>query len=191
MDAVDAAAWPDDAVVVGRVLGAWGVKGWVRVQPFSSDPQALFSSRQWLLAALPPDADIRRPPARAMQAKVAQAREHGDGVVAQLHDVSDRAAAEGLRGLSVVVPRSRFPTPDPGEYYWVDLIGCAVVNREGTRLGVVDDLFTTGPNSVLRVRDRQPGDPAMRERLIPFVAAYVDDVRVAERRIVVDWGVDD
>lgn len=189
--APDGAAWPADAVEVGRIVGAWGVKGWLRVQPFSADPQALFSCRQWLLAALPPDGDARRPPARAMRAKVAQAREHGDGVVAQLHEVADRETAETLKGLSVVVPRSSFPTPDPDEFYWVDLIGCTVVNREGAALGVVQDLFTTGPNSVMRVRDGAEGDPAARERLIPFVSAYVDDVRVAERRIVVDWGVDD
>jgi 16S rRNA processing protein RimM len=122
--------------------------------------------------------------------KVAQAREHGDHVVAQLHDVDDRAAAEALRGLSVLVARSSFPTPDPDEYYWVDLLGCSVVNREGTTLGTVADLFSTGPHSVMRVRNGAEGDPGTSEVLIPFVAAYVDEVRLAERLVLVDWGVD-
>lgn len=190
MTAPDGAAWPADAVEVGRIAGAWGVKGWLRVQPFSADPQALFSSRQWLLAMLPPGGDASREPAGWRRVKVAQAREHGDHVVAQLHDVADRAAAEALRGFSVVVARSSFPTPDPDEYYWVDLIGCTVVNREGVTLGTVADLFSTGPHSVMRVRDGAEGDPAARELMVPFVAAYVDEVRIAERRIVVDWGTD-
>jgi 16S rRNA processing protein RimM len=112
--------------------------------------------------------------------RVAEAREHGDVVVARCHDVDDRAAAEGLRGASIHVPRANFPTPADGEYYWVDLIGCRVVNREQVDLGVVQGLIETGPTCVLRVGSAP-------ETLIPFVSAYVDEVRLAERTIRVDW----
>jgi 16S rRNA processing protein RimM len=125
--------------------------------------------------------------------RVIEAREHGDGVVAQVQDVSDRSAAEALRGTRIFIARSSFPSADPGEHYWVDLIGLAVINREGQRLGTVIDLIDTGAHSVLRLqRDDAPvGAPADEaERLIPFVAAYVDDVNLAERRITVDWGLD-
>jgi 16S rRNA processing protein RimM len=187
----DTGPWPDDAVEVGRIVDAWGVKGWVKVQPFASDPQALFSSRRWLLKA--PEGAVR-PGALALPGllKITEAREHGELVVALAQGVADRAAAEALRGARVFVPRSSFPTPDTDEFYWVDLIGLAVVNRDGQELGRVVGLIDTGPHSVLRVvpegADPAKGDEA--ERLIPFVAAYVDAVDMPQRRIRVDWGLD-
>jgi 16S rRNA processing protein RimM len=190
---VETTSLPADAVEVGRIVGAWGIKGWVRVQPFSGDPQALFSTRQWLLCAATPIARAAaapRPQGAARLVKVAQAKEHGDGIVAQLHDVPDRSAAEALKGQSIWVSRQSFPTPDADEYYWVDLIGLDVINREGDRLGTVAELFSTGPQSVMRVLSGAADDPSTVETLIPFVAAYVDEVRLAERLIRVDWGRD-
>ena len=183
-------AWPEDAVEIGRILDAWGVKGWLRVQPFASDPQALFSSRRWFVK--PPEAkDIKQfgtQPAASFPSllKVTEAKEHGDVVVAQVQEVGDRNAAEALRGVRLFVGRSSFPTASADEYYWVDLIGMTVVNREGQTLGTVAGLIDTGPHSVLRLAAPTPAE----ERLIPFVGAYVDDVSMAERRITVDWGLD-
>ena len=122
-----------------------------------------------------------------------QAKEHGDGIVAQAHEIPDRNAAEALHGARIFVSRQSFPTADPDEFYWVDLIGLAVSNREGVVLGSVVGLIDTGPHSVLRVApDAVPeGQTAQEaERLIPFVGAYVDSVSLPERRIVVDWGLD-
>lgn len=186
----DAPEWPADAIEVGRIAGAWGVKGWIRVQPFASDPQALFSSRRWYLK--PPEGGaLPRPGAAAGTIppllKVTNARDHGDGVVAQVQDVTDRSGAEALRGARVFVPRSSFPTAGEGEFYWIDLIGLSVVNREGERLGQVVGLIDTGPHSVLRV---QPEGEGADERLIPFVGAYVDEVSLERRLITVDWGAD-
>lgn len=187
----DTVDWPADAVEVGRIVDAWGVKGWIKVQPFAADPQALFSTRRWFLKA--PEGALR-PGAAAFPPllKIAQSREHGDVVVAQVHDVGDRNAAEALRGARVFVPRASFPTPAADEFYWVDLIGLAVVNREGASLGRVVGLLDTGPHSVLRVLPEN-ADPARgeeAERLIPFVAAYVDAVEREAGHIVVDWGLD-
>ena len=189
-------AWPEDAIEVGRIVDAWGVKGWVKVQPFAADPQALFSSRRWFLK--PPEASgpagPRRPAAGAAippLLKITQAKHHGDGVVAKPVDVEDRSGAEALRGARVFVPRASFPTADPDEYYWVDLIGLTVVNLQGETLGTVSGLLDTGPHSVLRIAP--PGADAKDEavqRLVPFVAAYVTDVSLADKRITVDWGLD-
>lgn len=205
MDAAfDEPPWPQDAVEVGYVAGAWGVKGWIRVEPHAADPQALFSSRRWFLRPPEPAAGrgtASRPPPGAAAPRlptclrIVQAREHGDGIVAQARDIDDRAAAEALRGARIHVPRGSFPTAEPDEYYWVDLIGLAVVNREGEALGEVVGLVETGPQCVLRVAAPPvPGAGAAAdapaERLIPFVAAYVDSVDLAARRIVVDWGID-
>lgn len=179
-------AWPDDAVEVGRIGGAWGVKGALRVQAYAAAPQALFASRRWFLH--PPAA--ARPGGRCgpRLLRITSAREHGDGIVATAQDVADRDAAEALRGARVFVSRASFPTPGAGEYYWVDLIGLDVVDRQGRCLGVVADLMDLGPHAVLQVR---PPLPDAAELLIPFVAAYVDDVDLAARRITVDWAVED
>lgn len=175
----DASDFPADAVEVGRVLGAWGVKGWFKVQPFADDPQALFSSKRWYLR--PPDGPGVAPPPLL---KITQSREHGGLVVAGAQEVPDRNAAEALKGARVFVGRASFPTAGTDEYYWVDLIGCQVFNREGVALGRVEDLIDTGAHSVLRVLRGET------ERLIPFVAAYVDTVDLPARRITVDWGLD-
>lgn len=116
--------------------------------------------------------------------KITQAREHGGAVLAAAQEVPDRNVAEALKGARVFVGRSSFPTAAENEYYWVDLIGCAVFNRDGVALGTVSELLDTGAHSVLRAVQGED------ERLIPFVAAYIDKVDLAARRIDVDWGLD-
>ena len=188
------AAWPDDAVEVGSIVAAWGIKGWIKVQPYASDPQALFATKRWFLK---PAANALGLGASASAIppllKIVQAKEHGDGIVAQAQEVPDRNAAEALHGARIFVSRQSFPTADPDEFYWVDLIGLDLFNREGEPLGTVVGLIDTGPHSVLRVAPATlaEGQTALEaERLIPFVAAYVDSVSLPERRIVVDWGLD-
>ncbi len=120
---------------------------------------------------------------------IRQAREHSDSVVAQAQGVDDRDAAEALRGARIFVPRSSFPTAAEDEYYWVDLIGLEVVNREGVALGSVRELLATGPQTTLVLSFPQEGGKEG-ERMIPFVSAFVDRVDIAGRRIVVDWQPD-
>jgi 16S rRNA processing protein RimM len=182
----DEPGWPDDAVEVGRIVDAWGIKGGIKVLPFSGDPQALFSTKRWFLR--PPDGRPAGAPRLPALLRVTSAREQGDVIVATAQDVPDRNAAEALAGSRVFVSRASFPTAGDGEFYWVDLIGLAVVNRAGESLGTVADLLDTGAHSVLRVTAEADGK--LVERLIPFVAAYVDGVDLPGRRITVDWGLD-
>lgn len=208
----DGEVWPDDAIEVGRVLDAWGVKGGLKVLPFSSDPQALFCTKRWFLkpaelpggVRAPARASARAPQTAASAAgqagevvklqrprflKVRQAREQGDAIVVTAEGVEDRNTAESLKGARVFVSRSAFPTPSDDEFYWVDLIGLDVINRDGQALGSVVDLMDTGPHCVLRCESTgADGQPV--ERLIPFVSAYIDQVSLADRRIVADWGLD-
>jgi 16S rRNA processing protein RimM len=186
---LDPAELPADAVEVGRILDAWGIKGWFKVLPHSASPEALFSSRRWYLQ--PPE----KPGPKAAQAftgtvllKIREAKEHSDAIVASAQEVDDRNAAEALRGARIFVPRSSFPTAAADEFYWVDLIGLAVVNREGVALGTVKDLMSTGPQTVLVLAYEHEGKPA--ERMIPFVAAYVDQVDLPGKSITVDWQPD-
>jgi 16S rRNA processing protein RimM len=183
--ASDAAPLPEDRHELGRIAGAWGVRGWLKVQPHAADPRALLEAPTWIIEA--PEADS--PPGGAgppVVLAIVQARRHADAVIAQVQGLADRAAAQSLRGRRVSVSRAAFPRTRDDEYYWVDLIGLQVVNREGTLLGRIDGLVDTGAHAVLRVR---PPD-ATGERLIPFVSAYVDDVDLDARTVRVDWGLD-
>ena len=184
----DGEPWPADAVEVGRVLGAWGVKGWIKLQPLGRDALALISAKCWHLRW--PD---HGPTSAALSAvlRVTQARRHGDSVVAQVADCADRSQAEALRGARVFVSRASFPRTRNDEYYWVDLIGAQVINREQQVLGTVTGLIDAGGSDVLCVQPPETGPTAREgEHLIPFVSAYVDTVDVTVRRIVVDWGLD-
>ncbi len=183
--ALDPAELPPDAVEVGRIADAWGVKGWFKVLSHSASPEALFSSRRWYL--LPTERGAKTF-SGAVLLRVREAKEHSGGVVASAHEVDDRGAAEALKGARIFIPRSSFPTAAADEYYWVDLIGLQVVNREGLALGQVRELLSTGPQTVLVIEYTEDGKPL--ERMIPFVSAYVDGVDLAGRRITVDWQAD-
>ncbi len=191
---LQSAGLPADAVEVGRILDAWGVKGWLKILPHSTDPEALFAASSWFLQ--PPDAKFR-PGFNAFSGTVSiavdEAKTHSDSVVAKVNGLDDRTAAEALRGARIFLPRSAFPAASKDEYYWVDLIGLNVVNREGVALGSVRDLMATGPHSVLCVEytaKQEDGTEAAAERMIPFVSVYVDSVDVAGKCITVDWQPD-
>ena len=176
---------PADAVEVGRVADAWGIKGWFKVLSHSSNPEALFSAKRWYLQ---PSERGAKTFSGTVLLPIRQAKDHSDAVVAWAEGIDDRNAAEALRGARIFVPRSSFPSTTEGEYYWVDLIGLEVVNREGVALGQVRDLMSTGPQTVLVLAHEQDGKPV--ERMIPFVSAFVDKVELSERRITVDWQPD-
>lgn len=185
---------PDDAIEVGRILDAWGVKGWVKVLSHSADPEALFSAKSWFLQV--PDVKFR-PGFTSFSGTVAvsveEVKTHSGSMVAKFGGADERNAAEALRGCRIFLPRSSFPAAAKDEYYWVDLIGLNVVNREGVALGIVRDLMATGPHSVLCVEymaHQEDGTSSMAERMIPFVSAYVDVVDIAHKRIIVDWQPD-
>lgn len=180
------AGWPDDALEVGRIGEAWGLKGGFHVLPYADPPEALLAASCWYLRA---GEGPRRPSANALPAtlEIASVRASGDGLIASSPAVPDRSAAEALRGARIFIARSQFPKPAEDEFYWADLIGLGVVNRNGLALGQVVGLIDTGPQSVLRI---QPLATDADEVLIPFVSAYVDSVDLPGRRIVVDWGLD-
>lgn len=177
---------PADAVAVGRVAGAFGVKGWIKVQPFSLDASALLSTTLWWTRSDTP----RAQPAPA-QLQVLSLREQGEFLVAQVDGVDERNGAESLRGLTLHVPRSAFPKISDGEFYWIDLIGLAVLNQQEQLLGEVIGLIDTGPHCVLRIAPPGLAKPAPAEEiLIPFISQYGCEVDLAQKRIRVDWQLD-
>lgn len=182
---LDVAELPEDAIEVGRIADAWGIKGWFKVLPYSASPEALFASKRWFLQ---PAEKGPKTFAGTVLLSVKEAKEHSDSVVACATGVPDRNAAEALRGARIFVSRASFPAAAEGEYYWVDLLGLSVRNREDQLLGTVRELMSTGPQTVLVLEYEEEGKT--KERMIPFVSAYVDAVDVAGKSIRVDWQAD-
>jgi 16S rRNA processing protein RimM len=191
-------ALPDDLVEVGVIVDSYGVKGWVKILPHAQDGHggdAMVRARHWWLAARLPmvgrpaggpagSRDEPRAPLRVVG--VNEAKTHSGNVVAHLAGFADRDEALAAKGTTVHVRRADFPKLSKDEFYWVDLIGLAVVNTEGAALGDVVGLIDNGAHSVMRIAPDASAD----ERLIPFVDAYVQSVDFESRRIVVDWGLD-
>jgi 16S rRNA processing protein RimM len=183
---------PSDAIEVGRIVGAWGVKGWFKVLAHSASPEALFSSKRWFLQ---PTERGASPFQGVVRLRIKEAKEHSDSVVASAHDIEDRTAAESLKGARIFISRASFPTAAEDEYYWVDLIGLTVINRQDENLGVVKELLSTGPQTVLVLTYEQTeasadGKTKTCERMIPFVSAFIDHVDLPAKRIRADWQLD-
>ncbi len=187
---------PDQAIEVACVLGAWGVHGAIKVRPYSSDPQALFSTKRWYLhrpVSAPtlgaPTLSNAKPLSGLL--RIQGTREQASCLVATVADLTDRDQAESLKGAQIWILRSSFPTPEADEYYWVDLIGLSVYNRQGVCLGQVESLMPTGPQTVLVITHSSPSSQESKVQaqacLIPFVNAYVDRVDLPQKRIEVDW----
>ena len=160
-------------VVMGRISAPYAVRGWVKIQPQTEYIDSLLDYPVWHVGGKGP----------WRQLKLLEGKAHGHYLLAHLEGVDDRDAAEALMGMDVAVPREDMPEAEEGEYYWDDLVGLEVVNGEGVVFGRVAGLLETGAHDVLQVNGE-------RERLIPFVDAYVREVDLAAGRIVVEWGRD-
>ncbi|HMM47064.1 MAG TPA: ribosome maturation factor RimM [Thiobacillaceae bacterium] len=158
---------------MARIAAPFGVKGWIRIQPYSEDPGTLMDFASWRVGRGEAQRDFA----------VEAIQDHGATLIAKLAGIDDRDAAYALRGQEVSVARDALPEPAEDEYYWSDLIGLRVINREGVTLGKVESLMETGAHDVLVVRGE-------REHLIPFVAAFVGRVDLEGGTIAVDWGED-
>ncbi len=163
----------DALMVMGRISAPYAVRGWVRIQTQSEFIDSLLDYPTWQIGRS----------GHWTSYTLAEGKVHGQYLLAHLEGVDERDGAEGLMGMDIAVAREDRPEALDGEYYWDDLIGLDVVNGEGILLGQVSGLLETGVHDVIEVQGE-------RERLIPFVDAYVREVDMEARRILVDWGVD-
>ncbi|MES2353531.1 MAG: ribosome maturation factor RimM [Pseudomonadota bacterium] len=178
----------NDIVVMGRVTIPHGVKGWVKIKVFTEAPDNLLDYPVWWLNTQ----------AGWRQYKLNDAEWRESGLVACFEGFDNRTTVETLKGMEVGIPRSELPAPSEGEYYWTDLIGLEVINKQGELFGTVDGLIETGANDVMVVCEESshspvpsPGEkPARVERLIPYIETVIVSVDLTSRRIVVDWGLD-
>ncbi|HEY5700741.1 MAG TPA: ribosome maturation factor RimM [Gammaproteobacteria bacterium] len=166
MDTVD-----NDFIRLGKIAGAYGVRGWVRVSSDTEPADGILHYRPWRLLLN----------GEWVEVGVAEGRRHSRGVVVRLDGCNDRNAAVAYSGVVIAVPRTQMPALGSGEFYWFDLIGLSVVTRGGEVLGKVNYLMQTGANDVLVLTGE-------RERLIPFINdEVVLNVNLADGRITVDW----
>jgi len=159
-------------LLMGRIHGAFGLRGELKVESFSEPETALLGYQPWFLRD-----------ARGHERTIsgARGRAANKGLVVTLPGIDDRTAAEALRGTEIFIPRSALPAPRPGEFYWVDLEGLRVRTVEGVELGTVAQVLPTGANDVLVVNGE-------RERMIPFVRPQtVVSIDLNAGEIVVDW----
>jgi len=162
-------------ITVGRLHGAFGVRGELKLESFTVPETAILRYQPWTL---------RDAQGRERVVEGARGRAGAKGLVVTVPGVEGREAAEAMRGTDVLVPRSALPPPAPGEYYWVDLEGLRVRNLEGVDFGIVSHLFSTGANDVLVARGE-------RERMIPWRAPdYIRSVDFDAGMVTVDWDAD-
>ena len=159
-----------ETVVVGRILGAWGVQGWVRVYSYTDPPEQIFEYLPWELA----ESD--------RSAEVVEWRRVGPRLVANLSQIDSPEAAAALADQPISVRRTLLPAAEPGSFYWHDLLGLEVVNLQGHRWGTIRRMLPTGAHDVMEVADDE------RTLLIPFVIDhFVHDVDLGAGRVRVDW----
>ncbi len=161
-------------VVMGKIVAAQGILGWVKVQTFTEYLDSLLDYDTWYLGN-----EKSWRPLQVLEADV-----HGKVLVAKLEGIADRTAAEKYKGLLIAVPRVELPEQEEGEYYWSDLVGMSVENLAGETFGTVDSLLETGANDVLVVKGESG------ETLIPFIASVIRQVSLKDKTIRVDWRAD-
>ncbi|MGI9289893.1 MAG: ribosome maturation factor RimM [Gammaproteobacteria bacterium] len=161
-------------MLLGRIAGAYGIKGWVKVSSYTEPAENIFKYSPWKLQRVD-GADV------TPSLEVVQGKQHGKGLIVQLNGVTDRDQAESLRGLGIHVDRESMPEPELDQYYWSDLEGLQVANVSGDELGRVDQLLDTGSADVMVVKGSE-------RILIPFIVGQtVISVDLAAGRILVDW----
>lgn len=159
-------------VIVGRVAGVYGVRGWLKVISATEPPEAILDYPRW---------QLRAGGSAWRAATLTAGRLHGKGVLAQLAGCDDRDVARALIGAEIAVPREAMPDPGPGHFYWADLEGLTVVTVAGVMLGKIDHLIETGANDVLVVKGE-------RERLVPYAwDAVVKSIDLDRGVMTVDW----
>ena len=160
----------DDLICVGHILGAHGIKGWVRIFSRTSPRENIVNYSPWVIEQGDANTTVN-----------VTGRTQGKNVIARLDGCDDRGQAEALTGCRILIAATQLPGLQAGDYYWADLIGLTVESLQGETLGVVSSMLETGADDVMVVK----GD---RERLIPFVIDdIVHEVDIKRQRLVVDW----
>ncbi len=164
-----------ELINAGKIIGVFGIKGWVKVFSLTDPRENILSYSPWVL----------KRGGETKEVKLVSGKRQGKSIVAHIDGLDDRNEAELYSGWDVLINRSQLPKTEEGVYYWADLIGLFVQTEQGTALGKVESLLETGANDVLIVKDSE------QERMIPFIHEQViKKVDFSNRQITVDWDPD-
>ena len=169
-----------DLVEIGTVIEAYGIRGALKIRPFSHDPVALLAAKQvWFINAKNPQFN--------RDYDVYSVRMHSGSVLLELVGLTDREIALSLKSAVIAIPRSKFPATDTNEYYWTDLMGAQVHNQAQEFIGQVVEIVDNSAQTVLITEDE-----AKKQHLIPFVESFIIEVHLDSdpKRILVDWQKD-
>lgn len=164
----------EDVVVMARIAGAFGIKGWLKLHTFTQSPDSLDAYASWLV----------RGSKGWEEYELEDFAVNVKGVVAKLKGCDDRTAAEKLAKRDIGIPREALEDAGEGEVFWFDLIGCEVVSTAGLKFGKVETLLETGANDVLVVKT------GTEEILIPYVDEVIVNVDREAKLITVNWTQD-
>ncbi len=159
-------------VVLGRITGLYGVRGWLKIFSYSRPRENIFSYNPWLIEQ---SQDV------SLTQQVIAWKVQGKGLIAQLDGINDRNMAQTYVGLDIAVPRDALPALAKDEYYWCDLIGLKVVNQNQDVLGTVIEIMETGANDVVMVEGEE-------KYLIPLLkGSVIKKVDHEQGQMLVDW----
>ena len=148
-------------VLIGRLAGAFGIKGWVKISSYTSPPENILQYAPWQLRQSKSGEVVRA-------AELIEAKLHGKGLVAKFAGIEDRDQADNLKGLEIVIGRSQLPDPEDDRYYWADLEGLQVETVDGKSLGRVKQMLEAGAADVMLVCGE-----ANSRHMIPFIRGEV------------------
>ncbi len=174
-----------DNVVIGCIGAVYGVKGWLKIQSYTENPEDIFSYSPWYLQS----SAARQQSEQAVT--VVEWRRHNKGLIALIDGINDRDEASRLTGMEISIAADELPALAEDEFYWRDLIGMRVKNKQGYDMGVVEQIMPTAANDVLVVSANSNDAFGKSERLIPFVQSqYILAVDNDNQLIQVDWPAD-
>lgn len=161
-------------IIIGRFGAVFGLKGWIKVISFTNPPENVLNYQPWLV----------QQKHEWQVVEFAESKIQHKTIIVRLPDCHEPEQAKTYTNKNIAIEHGALPTLSANEYYWEDLKGLKVINKQNEELGIVDSVMATGANDVLVVmQDRT-------QRLIPFVKPFILQVDLKERRIMVDWEKD-
>lgn len=159
-------------IIIGQCGRAYGVKGWIHIQSYTSPPENILKYQKWMLQTTN----------GTKQVTVESARAHGDHFVAKLAGINNPEDTSILRLANILIERNTLPELEEGEHYWIDLIGLQAKLTNGHTLGKITEILETGANDVLIIVDNNGN-----KHLVPYIDSVVEDVDYEQSIIMLNW----
>ena len=166
----------DKKIYLGKITGVHGIKGWLKIQSFSSPLENILNYPLWIINNRGQEGFY----------SVEQGRKHSNKILVKLEKIDDRTKAESFINSKIKIMRSDLPKLTNESYYWSDLKGLSVLNSKEKLIGIVDSLIETGANDVMVVNTTKD-----KRIIIPFVMnEIIKEVSIELNYVKVDWSID-